>query len=381
MKLVLLGLLYLAEGLPFGLQTQALPLLLREQGWSLAAISTLVGSLSLPWLFKPLWAPFVDRYGTRRRWILITLGGMIASGLLGNSGVVIPTLLLLNFSAATLDIAVDGLAVDLLQRNQLGLGNTAQVVGYKAGMFLGGAVIGSMGRSIFALLALVLGAVWAAVAFSSLPERERPPERNQLRDILRTLGRAVGTPTGVWVIACVATYQLGESLVDPMFKLFVRDAGFPLLDVLRWTAVYGMLASIAGSVAGGLLAGRIPFRRALFLAAALRLGPLIAQWVVASRAPTEDAIILVIVGENFFGGALTTVLFAFMMSQVDRRIGATHYTVLAGLEVLGKMPGSTLSGWIAGAWGYAPTFAAGAILSAAYLALLLAGPRAKLEGT
>ena len=48
--------------------------------------------------------------------------------------------------------------------------------------------------------------------------------------------------------------------------------------------------------------------------------------------------------EELTGGGLTTAMFAFMMGRVDRRIGATHYTVLAGVEVLGKSPGGLLSG-------------------------------------
>ena len=59
MKLVLLSLLYFAEGLPFGFQSIALPVYLRESGSSLVAIGFL-STLSLPWMLKPLWAPLVE---------------------------------------------------------------------------------------------------------------------------------------------------------------------------------------------------------------------------------------------------------------------------------------------------------------------------------
>jgi MFS family permease len=64
--LTLLASLYLAQGLPYGFFTQALPVLMREQGASL----TLIGATSLlylPWVLKFLWAPAVDAFGTRRR--------------------------------------------------------------------------------------------------------------------------------------------------------------------------------------------------------------------------------------------------------------------------------------------------------------------------
>src|SRR5688500_16245933 len=146
-KLVLLSLLYFAEGLPFGFQSIALPVYLRESGRSLVAIG-LLSALSLPWMLKPLWAPLVDGYGaTRRAWILPLLAGVAVS--CATAGLVDPhtsaglaallvLVLSMNLFAATLDIAVDGLAVDLLDRRELGGGNAAQVVGYKIGMLTGG---------------------------------------------------------------------------------------------------------------------------------------------------------------------------------------------------------------------------------------------------
>ena len=68
-KIILLGSLYLAQGLPYGFFTQALPVLLRDAGYSLKAISA-TSLLFLPWALKFLWAPFVDHRGTRKAWLL-----------------------------------------------------------------------------------------------------------------------------------------------------------------------------------------------------------------------------------------------------------------------------------------------------------------------
>ena len=83
---------------------------------------------------------------------------------------------------------------------------------------------------------------------------------------------------------------------------------------------------------------------------------------------------------GFFGGALTTTLFAFMMSRVDRRIGATHYTLLATLGVLGKSPGGWLSGVASETWGYAAVFFAAIVLSLLYLLLLVPLAREERAG-
>ncbi|MCK7473190.1 MAG: hypothetical protein MZV49_06060 [Rhodopseudomonas palustris] len=55
--------LYVAQGLPYGFFTQALPVLLRDAGLSLKAISA-TSLLFLPWALKFLWAPFVDHRGS-----------------------------------------------------------------------------------------------------------------------------------------------------------------------------------------------------------------------------------------------------------------------------------------------------------------------------
>jgi hypothetical protein len=129
---------------------------------------------------------------------------------------------------------------------------------------------------------------------------------------------------------------------------------------------------VLGSVAGGLLASRVPLLGALALACMLRVFPLGGEWLLAVQGPTEEGIIAVTMAEHFFGGVLTTVMFAFMMSRVDRRIGATHYTLLASVEVLGKAPGGPIAGLLASeaGWSYAQVFLLGAVLSVAFVGLL-----------
>ncbi len=77
---------------------------------------------------------------------------------------------------------------------------------------------------------------------------------------------------------------------------------------------------------------------------------------------------------------LTTTMFAWMMSQVDRRIGATHYTVLAALEVLGKSIPGLAAGWLVSLVGFGPLFLLGAGLSLAFVGLLVPLDRLAAQG-
>ncbi len=388
-KVGILGALYFAEGLPFGFQATALPVLLRSSGISLTAIGWAY-ALSLPWMLKILWAPLVDRFGPRRfgrrrAWIVPNLTCLAAAALaaaaLEPGTAWVPLLALvfaMNLAAATLDIAVDGLAVDLLEPRELGYGNIAQVVGYKLGMLTGGGLLlwasAWVGwRGLFASMAALIGLV-LVIALTGTPEAARPISAgtSTLREVVGRLAAALRAPGAVWLLVFIGTYKLGETMADAMFRPFLVDLGFRESEIGWWIGTWGMGCSLAGSFAGGVLASHAPRLTAVGIAAAARILPLAAQWGLAlAETPARGLVVAVTSAEHFFGGALTTAMFAYMMGRVDRRIGATHYTLLATVEVLGKNPAAWISGALADRWGYAGVFGLAVALSVAYLGLLL----------
>ena len=121
--------------------------------------------------------------------------------------------------------------------------------------------------------------------------------------------------------------------------------------------------------------------RAVGVAAVFRALPVAGEWWLSVVEPTEARVVAVTCAEHFFGGALTTALFAFMMSRVDKRIGATHYTLLAAVEVWGKQPAAMVSGWITDATSYPFIFGLAFVLSVAYLLLLVPLSRRERQAT
>ncbi|KAI4899937.1 hypothetical protein NFI96_016211 [Prochilodus magdalenae] len=295
-KLVFLGLLYFIQGIPYGLQSSLLPVYLRGAGHSLTRIS-LTKVLYFPWVLKVLWAPLVDRTGTKRCWLVATVAGLaftcLASATVAPESqyaAVAGSLLAMNVLASVQDIAVDGAAVRLLRgQGELGLGNTAQVVGYKAGsVFAGGgllAVIDVAGWGwMFTLLACVYGGValfvWGAPVLDGEPGRPQGETRRGSRDavrpwrVWRKLMAVPGTP---WTMLYVLTYKLGEFRVTPvvnfvvcvccvrtpgeqgaitMFPMFLLDHHMTARELGMWNGVVAMAFSICGSSAGGFLLSR-----------------------------------------------------------------------------------------------------------------------------
>ena len=298
--------------------------------------------------------------------------------------------LAMNICAATMDVAVDGLAVDTLESHELGYGNIAQVVGYKLGMLTGGGIlvwasewIGWQG--LFLVMAgLVL--VILVIAFI-MPERPRTSQATVSHDVasdsqdvdapvesfgevFRKLWAAMRLPGSVWLLIFIGTYKTGESIADAMFKPFLYDAGFGAQEIGLWIGTWGTLFSLSGSFLGGIWASRRGVLPAVALFATLRAVAVAGEWWLSTVEPTAARVVTVIGCEQFFGGALTTALFAFMMSRVDRRIGATHFTLLATVEVFGKLAASSLSGFVAQATDFTTTFAIATALAVAFLGLL-----------
>ena len=250
--LALLSVLYFAQGLPFGFQATALPVYLRISGVSVTTLGFL-SLLSAPWMLKVLWAPLVDGHGTARlgrrlSWIVPMQAALAAASLLAafvdptrQLAALLALVFAMNLFAATQDIAVDGLAIDTLRPSELGLGNAAQVVGYKLGMLTGGGLLvwasDSIGwRGLFLAMAglslLVLGVAALARRLASAPLDESPAPANapagaapRLREVLAIALRASSAPGMLWLLAVLATYKLGESMRDVLYKPFLVDSG------------------------------------------------------------------------------------------------------------------------------------------------------------
>ncbi|XP_072806150.1 major facilitator superfamily domain-containing protein 3 isoform X5 [Vicugna pacos] len=269
-KLLPLAGLYLVQGLPYGLQSGLLPVLLRARGLSLTRVG-LAKVLYAPWLFKLVWAPLVDTWGSLRTWLTLSTAALgLACGLLaalppaeaGQAGLpstVAGLLLLLNLAAAVQDVALDTLAMQLLAPSELGPGNTVQVVAYKLGAVLAGGGLLALVPPIswallFQLLAatywLVAALAWVAPALQQLP----PPQHSELPGhALHLWQDLLAVPGTLWTVGFVLTYKLGEQGAGSLFPLLLLDCGISTSELGLWNGVGAVVCSIAGSSLGGVL--------------------------------------------------------------------------------------------------------------------------------
>lgn len=396
-RIVLLGCLYFAQGLPFGFFIQAVPVLLRASGQSLE-VSTLATLLAFPWGLKFLWAPVVDRArpggaGRRRKFILpaqaliaLTLAALSFAppGRLGLAPLC-AAFFVVSLLSAMQDVATDALAVDLLAAKERGIGNGVQVGGYRLGMIVGGGVvlmvIEDLGwrASFLGMAALVVLAAIPIVFFREpLPQMASvatEPERVVASSFFETTRSFLRRPDVGKLIVLLFLYKAGDALSGGIVRPFLVDRGLSLRDIGEALGAIGSVTAVAGALVGGALLPRLRVRRGLVIFATAQAAA-IAVYVAVAAGPTPLRAIYAAAGvEHFLGGAATAALFASMMGFCRDESRATDYTLQACVVVAVQGIGGGLSGFIAARAGYSAHFIAALVLaSLAPFAVLLSWP-------
>lgn len=390
-KLTLIGSLYVSQAIPIGFFTVALPAILRSRGAALEQVG-LLGAVALPFLLKFLWAPVVDRYGSRRighfrSWILplqaasaLTVVAIAALGLdtaflpLALAGLVFMLL------AATQDVATDGLAVRLLERDERGPGNGIQVGGYYLGHILGGGVMlvafGRLGWTAAMLvmascLALPLVPAWR---FREPPFAGRHPDRPAAaRGVdYAALGRFFRRPgIGRW-IAVLLIYRAAEALAMTMFNPMLVDAGYSLESIGLLIGVASAGAALAGALAGGLVVRRLGRKPPLIGFALLQAAAIALFLLPASGHDGMAVVYAVATAVAFAGGMGTAALYTAMMDASHPATAATDFSLQQALCAFGPLLGAALSGLSAAAFGYRGHFLLTCLIALGAVALVAA---------
>lgn len=384
----LLSALYFAQGLPSGLLGKALPSLLREQGMSLPAIG-FTALLALPWTLKFLWAPFLDRFWTRRKWLL-TLNaatcGLMLLVAAQDFGVwvsrafplLLTALFLMNLVAATQDIATDGLAVSRLTPRLRGLGNSAQVIGYKIGMIVGGGLLlwlaDHLGWQLsYAALALLIAPVLLSVWFMS-DTLDTDKSAIMRADWQGAKGYALlfagflSQPRMGWWLLTVAVFKVGDSLASRMIGPFLTDQGRSLADIGLMTGVVGATAGLAGALMGGMFLLKLGHRNALLLFGGMQAAGFAGYRFVAGGACDDLILYAVVCVEQFADGLSTVALFTAMMDVCRKQSPGADYTLQAAFQVTVSGMAALVGGLFTQTFGYPAIFTAGAALTLCALA-------------
>lgn len=392
--LIMIGCLYLVQGLPVGLAFQAYPVLLRDGGASLELIS-LVPLASLPWVFKFFWASMVEnrwtpRLGRRRSWILpmqtvlaFSLAGMaLLPFTAGNAPALLVLVAVASLVSATQDIATDGLASERLHGTGLAHINTFQVAGFMMGMLAGGpgamVGIGTVGH-VATLLGLALMVLLCGVPVALWREPDPPqgktPERASLRAFFR---RAGALP----LLALGMCATMGGAVSFGVAKLFLIDAGWSLDAVGTLSGTGNTLMIVAGCGIAGVTVVRLGPSPTLLLGGVL-VGASSLVWAVLALDPrlaVQTAVWGLATASGLGIGICTVASYTLLMgfAQQGRQPG-TDYSVFQGLQTLGEILVMAATTALAARAGYAVALSVGLVIALALMAMVLRMRRGAIQ--
>jgi predicted MFS family arabinose efflux permease len=357
--------LYLAQAVPMSLFSTLLPVLLRQEAFSLSAIG-LLQFIKLPWIFKFLWAPAVDA-GTSslkgfKRWIVgselvyaLLLAGIAFLHLEIHFTVIFVAMILSFIASATQDIATDALNALSFNRTERGRGNSMQSMGSFAGTLLGAGVLMMLyhrvgwtvlflGVAAFLLLALLplLRYRGTDLVFAKTPTR---PGFGDLISFFKQKGAA----GRVLFLILIQSSFIG---LLAMYKPFLVDHGFKLPQIGLMFGVFGPLFGILSSFAGGFLLRRTSRHRMKVVVGIMGLLTPICFLLLTSSSP-QPALLYGFVALIWTTYGLASVLInTVAMDFVRPGREGTDFTLQTVLVQLSSMLVAVASGAVADRLGY-----------------------------
>ncbi|HET6777872.1 MAG TPA: MFS transporter [Gemmatimonadales bacterium] len=376
-RLTWLAALSFASGFPFGLVNETLPVYLRTHGAGLVEIG-LISAVSFPWTFKFVWAPLVDRVGTRRQWIVGCLAGLtlltVILGVLelGELARWFWLLLVLMVTlSATQDVAIDAYTIEATSTRELGVANSVRIAAYRIAMFTaGGLLIWIAGRHgwpvSFLTGATMIGALTLAALFIPEPRRTVAAAASVWEPLRELLARR-----DIWAVVLFALlFKIDIYAMEPMTRPFWVDRGFTLEEIGGILTPGRILATVGGAVLGGLVTTKLGIFRGLWSLGLVQALSSLGYAAVASIPASKVLIITAALFENFAHGLGTAAFLAFLMSVCERRYAATQFAVLSALLALSRTLAGGASGVLAERMGYADYFFLTFVLAIPAFALL-----------
>lgn len=342
-----------ASGLPYYVLVSLLPAWLRQSGVGLAEIG-LFAWLRLPYTWKFLWSPLLDRFdlgwpGRRRDWA-IACQALLVSLLLAFgfchpqaslSSTIVVAGLVATFSA-TQDIAIDAYRRELLLDNELGFGNSLAVNGYRsAGLIPGGLALWLADRVAWRTVHwVVAGCMLIGIGATLLAPDVAPSERpvrslaSAIVDPFREFFQRQGWRSSCVILAFLVLYKLGDNMATSLVTPFYIDLGFSLSEIGTLVKLVALWSTIGGSLIGGAIMLRIGINRALWVFGLVQMLSILGFAALAVIGKNHVALGAAVMFEYLGIGLGTAAFVAFLAKVTSKRFTATQYALFSSVAAL-----------------------------------------------
>lgn len=381
-----------SAGLPFMLVFSTLSAWLRDAGIERTAIGML-SWVGLVFTLKFFWAPIVDRVGLpwltkklgrRRSWMLVAQIGIVAAlahlstsqPAAGELAPIAFAALLLAFSSATQDIALDAWRIESAPVAMQGAMAAAYQLGYRIAIIVGSAgalwLAADFGWHFSYMTMAVLGGIGivttlivseptAAARSISFEREERviafiaakahwpEPLRNAgawfvgavVCPFVDFFGR-FGAKLAVLILVLVCTYRLTDFTMGVMANPFYLDVGYSLKEIAAVAKFFSSFATIIGVLVAGVVVAKLGALRSMAVGLVLTVvSNLIFMVLSFMPEPSSVALAIVVSGDNFAMAIAGTAFMAYLSSLTSAAYTATQYALFSSLYAL---PGKIMMG-------------------------------------
>jgi PAT family beta-lactamase induction signal transducer AmpG len=374
-----------ASGLPFNLTSFTLQAWLASEHINIKTIG-LFGLVGVPYNFKFLWAPLLDRYsvpilGRRRGWILVFQACLAVS--IGFMGFCSPTgalttlalvALTVAFFSATQDIVINAYCVDTIPPHERAMSAAVQAFGYRTAAMLAGAALVVIAAHLgWQLAFLVVAALMVAIMITTVrapdPPGSRPPQ-TLVQAVWQPFKNLVGQKGAVGFLFLVLLYKAGDAFALSLYSAFMlRGPGFTL-DELSAGKLTMTIATIVGVSLGGWLYLRWGMFRSLLVFGIFQaLTNLLYMWL-ALVGHQFWLLIFATALDTMAGGMGQAAFVAFLMSLCNASFSATQYALLSAMATLPRNITGPIAGIVAPAVGWPKFFVITCITAVPGLILL-----------
>jgi PAT family beta-lactamase induction signal transducer AmpG len=337
-----------ASGLPYNLTNFSLQAWLASDGLSLKAIGVFT-LVQLPYTFKVLWAPILDRYFppllTRRRGWIVIFQGLLALAIAAmgfcspsNTKLALAALaILVAFLSASQDIVVNAYQVDTIPSSERALSAAATAFGYRTAAILGGTLLviiaaHSSWRLAFMMVALLMVGMMFTTLWANEPVAAAAPPKSLADAVWYPLKDLLSTPSAWAFLLLVLLYKAGDAFALSLYSTFmIKGVGFSLDELSIFGKANMTVSTIIGVALGGWAFLRWGmFRTLLGFGIAQALTNLLYMWLaLAGRKVWLLALATCV--DTMVGGMGQAAFIAFLMTLCNTNFSATQYAILSAI--------------------------------------------------
>jgi PAT family beta-lactamase induction signal transducer AmpG len=361
-----------ASGLPLLLTVSTLAYWLATANTDLTTIG-LFAAAGTPYGWKFLWSPIIDQVrlpllgrwlGHRKSWLFVAqillAAAIFALGMTDpavNPLITAFAVVIVAFFAASQDVVVDAYRIEILRDEEQAAGAATTQIGYRIGMLLAGA--GAIALSDFVSWSIVFSVLAGCILVCALftlfvpePEVRRPAFG---KDYAAWLNQAVVQPFSEFmqrrgwlvVLLFILFYKFGDAFSGFLANPFYKAMGFSGVEIAFMTKIYGLLATMAGGLIGGVIVARIGLFKTLMIGGILQAATNLLFTMLALRGHDLVWLGTAITADNLAGGFAGTAFVAYLSGLCNRAFTATQYALLSSFMAQGRTLMSMPSGWLA----------------------------------